>query len=242
MKTKIRQRIRSGIILFSFFLFPAVYYYMSPYLIVDAAAKGIINGSFIIFSLLFISSLVLGRGFCGWVCPAGGCQEALFLARDRKVKRGNFIKWIIWIPWISAIVILAIRSGGYKQVDFFYRTTFGLSIANVYALIIYLIVLLLIVIPAMIFGKRSFCHHLCWMAPFMILGRKIANLLRLPSLRLIAKPQMCSNCHQCTEKCPMSLPVETMVERDKMENSECILCGMCVDRCRQDAIMYKFGK
>lgn len=242
MKTKIRQRIRTGIILFSFFIFPAVYYYMSPYLIVDAAAKGIINGSFIIFSLLSLSSLVLGRGFCGWVCPAGGCQEALFPARNRKVKSGNFIKWIIWIPWISTIVITAIRSGGYKEIDFFYRTTFGLSIANVYALIIYLIVLLLIVAPALIVGRRSFCHHLCWMAPFMILGRKIANLLRLPSLRLSARPQMCSNCRRCTDNCPMSLPVETMVERDKMENSECILCGMCVDGCRKNAIMYKFGK
>jgi polyferredoxin len=48
---------------------------MSPYLVVDAADKGIINGSFIMFALLFVSSLVLGRGFCGWVCPAGGCQK-----------------------------------------------------------------------------------------------------------------------------------------------------------------------
>jgi len=91
MKTKIRQRIRTGIILFSFFIFPAVYYYMSPYLIVDAAAKGIINGSFIIFSLLSLSSLVLGRGFCGWVCPAGGCQEALFPARKRKLHQMDYL-------------------------------------------------------------------------------------------------------------------------------------------------------
>jgi len=60
-----RQNIRRGIILFSFFLFPATFYYLSPYLIVDAAAKGIINGSFIMFALLFASSMVLGRAFCG---------------------------------------------------------------------------------------------------------------------------------------------------------------------------------
>jgi len=139
-------------------------------------------------------------------------------------------------------VILAIRSGGYKTVDFFYRTTSGLSIANVYALVIYLIVLFLIVVPAIIFGKRSFCHHLCWMAPFMILGRKVANISKLPSLRLSAKPQECNHCHKCTEDCPMSLPVESMVGQEQMENSECILCGTCVDGCRQNAIMYKFGQ
>jgi polyferredoxin len=75
----------------------------------------IINGSFVIFLLLFISPLVLGRGFCGWVCPAGGYQEAIFSARSKKVTKGDFVKWAIWIPWISAIVIIAIESGGYSS-------------------------------------------------------------------------------------------------------------------------------
>lgn len=235
-----RQNIRRGILLFSFFLFPATYYYFSPYLIVDATTKGIINGSFILFSLMFLSSLILGRAFCGWVCPAGGCQEAIFLARTRKVKRGDVIKWIIWIPWIGAIVILAIKNKGYKEVDFFYQTTSGLSIANVYALIVYLVVLLLIVAPALIVGKRSFCHHLCWMAPFMIVGRKIANAFKWSSLRLEAKPEVCIQCRRCTENCPMSLPVETMVEQKQMERAECILCGSCVDGCQRGAIRYIF--
>jgi len=237
-----RQNIRFGIILFSFFLFPATFYYFSPYLIIEATSKGIINGSFILFSLMFFSSLVLGRGFCGWVCPAGGCQEAVFLARTRKVKRGNFVKWIIWIPWIGLIVITAIKGRGYREVDLLYKTRFGFSIDNVYALITYLAVLLLVVVPAFIVGKRSFCHHICWMAPFMILGRKIANTVKLPSLRLAANPEVCINCRRCTENCPMSLPVEDMVGQRRMENTECILCGGCVDCCKRGAIKYKFGR
>jgi polyferredoxin len=236
-----RQNIRRGIILFSFFLFPATFYYMSPYLIVDAAAKGIINGSFIMFALLFAGSVVLGRAFCGWVCPAGGCQEAIALARDRKVKRGDYTKWIIWVPWISAIVVLAIKAGGYKRVDLLYQTTYGFSIGSVNALVIYLCVLLLIAVPAFIIGRRSFCHHLCWMAPFMILGRKLANVFKMPSLRLASKPEVCIHCRKCTENCPMSLPVESMVEAKQMEDAECILCGTCVDGCNRGAITYVFG-
>ena len=237
-----RQNIIRGIILFSFFLFPATFYYMSPYLIVDAASKGIINGSFVMFSLMFLIALVLGRGFCGWVCPAAGCQEAIFLARAREIKGGNYVKWIIWIPWISAIVILAIKGGGYKKLDFLYQTTFGFSIGNVYGLVVYLAVLLLIVAPAFIVGKRSFCHHLCWMAPFMILGRKLANIFKWPSLRLASKPEVCIHCRKCTENCPMSLPVENMVEQKQMENAECILCGTCVDGCKRGAITYIFRR
>ena len=175
------------------------------------------------------------------MCPAGGCQEAIFLARDRKVKRGDCIKWIIWVPWISAIVVLAVKGGGYKKIDFLYQTTYGFSIGNVNALVIYLFVLLLIAVPALVVGKRSFCHHLCWMAPFMILGRKLANVFKVPSLRLAPKPEVCIHCRKCTENCPMSLPVESMVEAKQMENAECILCGTCVDGCNRGAITYVFG-
>lgn len=230
-----------GVILLSFFLFPATFYYLSPVLIVQAATQGIVSGSFIMFGLLFISALFLGRAFCGWVCPAAGCQEALFPARDRRITRGDFIKWIIWVPWISAIAVLAVRRGGYERIDFFYQTTYGFSIGDVNGLIAYLVVLLiLIALPAYTVGRRSFCHHLCWMAPFMILGRKIRNTSGWPSLQLAADPEKCIHCHACTENCPMSLPVEEMVGRNKMENVECILCGTCIDGCQYRVLKYSF--
>jgi polyferredoxin len=192
---------------------------------------------------MFISSLFLGRAYCGWVCPGAGCQEAIFLSRDKKVTRGDCIKWFIWMPWICSIILLAIRSGGYNKIDFFYMTTHGFSIGNIQSLISYFIILLLlIVMPAFIFGKRSFCHHLCWMAPFMIVGRKIRNSFQWASLQLIADPEICKHCHTCTEHCPMSLPVEEMVNNKNMETSECILCGTCVDICKQGAITFEWNK
>ena len=238
---KNRQKLRKGIILFSFFLFPAIFYYFSPVLIIQATTQGIINGSFILFLLMFISSLVLGRAFCGWICPAAGCQEAIFPARDKRVIKGNFIKWMIWIPWIISIVILAIHAGGYKKIDFFYQTTHGFSIGDTSALIVYFFILLiLIVLPAFIFGKRSFCHHLCWMAPFMIIGRKIRNRFKWGSLQLRIEPEKCVSCQLCTKSCPMSLPVERMVNQGEMEHTECILCGACIDSCKFRVIKYAF--
>jgi ferredoxin-type protein NapH len=38
----------------------------------------------------------------------------------------------------------------------------------------------------------------------------------------------------------MSLPVEMMVKKGKMENAECILCGSCVDGCKFDVLKYSF--
>lgn len=238
---KKRQKIRKGIILISFFLFPAIFYYLSPVLILQASSQGIINGSFILFSLMFATALFLGRAYCGWLCPAGGCQEAIFLARDKKVTKGDYIKWFIWVPWVGSILFLAIKAGGYKKIDFFYQTTYGISVSNISSFVTYnLVLFLLIVIPAFIFGKRSFCHHLCWMAPFMILGRAARNIFRWPSLQLQATPEDCIKCHTCTENCPMSLSVEEMVDQGIMENKECILCGTCVDGCKQSVISFCF--
>jgi polyferredoxin len=238
---KKRQKIRKGIILFMFFLFPALFYYQSPVLVLEASSKGIVNGSLIMFFLMFVSALFVGRGFCGWICPAAGCQEAIFPVRDKKITKGDIIKWIIWMPWVSAIIIFAITAGGYKKVDFFYRTAHGLSMEGIESLIAYYMVLIiLIVLPAFIFGKRSFCHHLCWMAPFMIIGRKIRNRFKWFSLQLKPNPEACNNCQACSKTCPMSLPVEEMVNNNSMENTECILCGNCVDICRKKAITFSW--
>ena len=140
---KSRQKLRKGVILSSFFLFPATFYYASPVIIIQSTLNGIENGSFIMFLLMFLSALFLGRAYCGWVCPGAGCQEAIFLARDKRVTKGDFIKWTIWIPWITAIALLAIRQGGYKKIDFLYQTKYGFSIGDVSALIAYLCVLLI---------------------------------------------------------------------------------------------------
>ena len=119
-----RQRIRKTILLISFLMFPIILYYFSPYLIVMGASKGIVTGSFIIFGLMFLISLFLGRGFCGFICPAGGLQECCSIAVDRKVKGGrlNWIKYLIWIPWISLTTLMFISVGGIRKIDFLYDT------------------------------------------------------------------------------------------------------------------------
>jgi len=238
---KKRQKIRETLIIISFLFFPVTFYYVSPYLIIEGTIKGIISGSFLSFSLLFVSSLFLGRAFCGWVCPGGGVQDIVMKINNRTIKKGNIIKWIIWVPWIATIVLLALKNGGYQKVNPLYQTTFGFSIGNVYALFSYLVVLTLIVLPAFLFGKRTFCHSLCWMAPFMILGRKLRNLIKIHSLQLVSNPANCIQCHTCASNCPMSLPVEEMVNAKNMENSECVLCGTCVDGCKSRSISFEFA-
>jgi polyferredoxin len=235
-----RQILRKRLTYISFFLFPGTFVYFSPYVIVDSALKGIICGSFFMFILLFLVSLFLGRAFCSWACPLGGAQEMLFPAKKKIARRGRHIKWLIWVPWILAIIIIDIRHGGYEKIDPFFRTTHGFSLGNIYTAIAYMAIILLLLISFFAVGKRSFCRHFCWIAPFMILGRRIQRLLKTPSLRLVKTENPCTNCHRCTMNCLMGLEIENMVNSNKMEDSECILCGNCADVCKKGCIKLTF--
>ena len=207
------------------------------------------NASFVVFGLMFVSSLFVGRLWCGWACPAGALQEFGAPINDRSSPGGkfNWIKWIIWVPWIGGIAALAISAGGYHAVEPFYQLEGGVTMAQPLQpgappwFLIYYIIIALFLGLAVIFGRRASCHSICWMAPFMILGRKLRNLVRWPALRLVAEPDRCSECLTCTRNCPMSLDVSGMVQRADMEDSECILCGSCVDGCTRGAIRFSFS-
>ncbi len=237
-----RQRLRKGIVLLTFLSFPITMNFLSPYVIVDGAAQGIVNGSLIMFGLMFLSALVFGRAWCGWVCPGAGMQEIVESVNIQPVsKKVDWIKWAIWIPWVSLIVWLAIRAGGYSRVDFLHLTETGISVDDSRKYVIYYGVVLIFVGLAAFVGRRAGCHTICWMAPFMMIGRWIRNRFGWASLRLVADSSACSDCKLCNKHCSMSLEVSAMALSGNMENSECILCGACVDHCARKAIRYSFS-
>jgi len=244
-----RQRLRKALLFVSLLLFPATLYYFSPMLILQGASEGIVNGSMIVFGLMFLSALSVGRLWCGWACPAGALQEFGQPINNKRTPGGkfNWVKWVIWIPWIGLIIALAIGAGGFHSVNPFLQLETGVTLAlpldqggPPWFMIYYIIVALFLGL-ALIFGRRAGCHTVCWMAPFMIIGRWIRNRVRWPSLRLQAETDRCTDCLTCIRNCPMSLDVNGMVQRADMENDECILCGNCVDRCPKDAIRFSFS-
>jgi len=63
-KPIMRQRIITGIILATFLLLPAIFYY-SPYPIIMGASEGIISGSFIVLRLVLSPGWYTGSQFQG---------------------------------------------------------------------------------------------------------------------------------------------------------------------------------
>lgn len=244
----VRQRVRKALLFVSFLLFPATLYYFSPAIILGGAAAGVVNASMIVFALMFVAALFVGRLWCGWVCPAGALQELAAPVNNGRVsKKLDWIKWAIWVPWLGTIVVLAVRAGGLQTINPFHNLEGGVTFTlptdggGPPWYMIYYIVVILIAGLALLVGRRAACHTICWMAPFMILGRTIRNAVKWPSMRLAADAEKCVDCKRCTSVCLMSLDVHQMVRDGNTESTECILCGACADNCPKDVLTFPFS-
>ncbi len=238
-----RQKVRKGLLLFSFLAFPITIWYFSPYLIINAAMEHIINGSFIVFCLMLIFSMFFGRAWCGYLCPAGGLQECAMRVNDDPAKQGkrDRIKYVIWTIWMIAVIVTFICGINDITINPFYMTDHGISIADISNYVVYYGVILLLVIPSLIHGRRAACHYICWMAPFMVIGSSIGKFLHLPQLHVEADKDKCISCGKCSRACPMGLDVKELVATGKNSKcTECIQCGACIDECPKAALKYRF--
>ncbi len=229
-----RQRVRKGILAFSVLMFPITFFFLSPMVIILSAANGMLNGSAMIFGLLLLFSIVGSRLFCGWFCPGGAVQDYVSDANNHhwNSKWKNLSKYIIWAVWFSFVVFLWIHNRPLKG-NFLYFVDF-----NVRYIIIYAIVMSVIYLFTLLTGRRGMCHSLCWMAPFMVIGEMLADLLHIPRFRLKAKPDDCVSCGKCNRNCPMGLNIAEMVKSGSADSTECINCLQCVDECPKKAISF----
>lgn len=236
-----RQQARRLILFISLMLFPIIMNYMSPYLIVNGAFEGILAGSGIIFLSLFLFSLFMGRLFCGWICPMGGLNDILVGVNGRRItsKAAKRIKYIIWGIWFIAILGGFLAAGGLRDVNLLYMNEGIISVDEPFKYITYYFVILLFAIISILAGRRASCHTICWIAPFMIFGKKLSDLLRLPRLKVNKVNDNCTKCKRCNEACPMSIDVAGETEGALGRNDNCILCGMCVDTCPKHCLSYR---
>jgi ferredoxin-type protein NapH len=201
-----------------------------------ASYKGIINASFIAFVSIFIFALFFGRAYCSWFCPGCGVQEimAFFIKRKSKNTNALYIKYFLFAAWIGAIITGYITHGFHK-IDIAY----GMSDIAVERKIILTLGAILIIVPlTAVFGQFASCKYICWQAPFMIIGTKIRDYFQWRGLRLRADAGKCTSCKVCNIKCPMNIDVIDNVKKNDMNNMECILCGNCIDSCKQKVIKF----
>ena len=186
----------------------------------------IFAGTMTLFFLTVFMGIILGRTFCGNICPFGALFEFVGKLNSKKIKiseamnkKLSYLKygvlvamvgmaWATHSLWISAF-------GPYYGMSHMWEGVGLLDEAPIAAL-----VLVLVIIGAF-FIERFFCRYLCPVGAFYSLFNKFSPLK-------VKREKDCYQCGKCSAACPMGIDVKSV---EVVNNPECIECGLCVDAC-----------
>jgi len=233
------KKIRKIINLFSLLLFPITLNFFSPYLAINGAVNGVICGSVLLFTFMFITGLFFKRAWCSWVCPMAALSDFCMEINNNRVdiKKFRIIRYIIFILWI-VFLITAFFVNGIKTINPLYLTDNGISVNMPNRYVIYYGILLLFILVNILIGKRGSCHSFCWMSPFLVGGAKLGKILRIPQLQVKFNSSTCVECGLCSKKCPMSIDISSCSELGYIDSQDCILCGECINFCKKNIFSY----
>lgn len=191
----------------------------------------------------FLITLILGRVFCSFMCPAGFIFELTHNIRKR-FKKTNLEKTssfkdyrflLLGISFIFSIIlsipIISIFDPphiiGREFMYFFAHHQISLSGTG--------FILILIIIEIFIFS-RLWCNYFCPSGGCLsLIGKK-----RL--LKIKMEKTKCIHCGKCDEVCPYYLFPMKLAENKPFDWTKCDNCGLCRDVCPAGAISYKFFK
>ncbi|MBD3350271.1 MAG: 4Fe-4S binding protein [Candidatus Lokiarchaeota archaeon] len=184
---------------------------------------------------LLLTSLFIGRLFCGFACPLGALQEMVSRINyksDIKSQKHRK-KWRLEIPkkytktirWLFFVLIIFLFSIWNIAVIQMLNPFVGFSIIQNPEIHIYSIpvISLMVIMIASIFVYRPWCRLLC---PYGALSSLFSRFSKYE----LSRTDACTNCGLCEKICPTK---EAEVNADK---SECYFCRRCIEVCPHEAL------
>lgn len=200
-------------------------FYMGGFLCPTAAVQNVLLKTGTAYLLLFlvpvVGALLMGRLFCGYVCPFGALQELIHIRKwalripDHGRRALSRLRYVV-LAYLAArvLVVHTVAFEGFspfKPLFAWGGTPATIAFTAVFALL-----------SVVLF--RPFCRTLC---PY---GALLSILSRF-SLFRVGADEGCRNCGLCTRVCPAGA-----MEDGTVDATECLLCGACVGTCGPTAL------
>ncbi|MFW6437982.1 MAG: 4Fe-4S binding protein [Armatimonadota bacterium] len=176
--------------------------------------------AFIGFMLM---SIIGNKVFCGWGCPFGAAQDAIWHLPTKKWKPPFWLSNSVRIAFFAAIAVAAFTYGFdlMGPMDPFRIFRLGAVLA---------IIVAIIMLVAGIWIYRPWCQFLCPFGLVSWVGERIA----------ITKPRVnlktCIDCLRCEKECP-NYSIKG-IRRGYKAPQDCFACGTCIRVCPVDAIRW----
>lgn len=206
-----------------------------------------------VIGVLGLIGLLVGRAFCGWLCPFGFLQDALYRLPSRKLRLPSAANWLKYalLAGLVIAVPLALGAAGEERdairivdesagaLDYCALVCpAGTLTAGVPGLIVRedlresmswkswsKLGLLALVLGLAVVSRRSFCRGLCPLGALMAIAS-------WPSvLRLATDPGKCTHCDTCRAVCPTDSRCVPSSPGEREATAECVMCLDCVRQC-----------
>jgi polyferredoxin len=198
------------------------------------------NHLFPFFALgtILLVGVLVGRLFCGWVCPFGFVQDVLHKIRTPKFELPERTGKIKYAVLIVMVFLLPFFFGGETMLSFcricpasalqvtipnwvsggFHAIPFSTGVK---------LSVLAVVLATVIFSSRAFCKTLC------PIGAMMAGLNYVSFWKIPFPGQSCSSCRECDEACPTHVRPSSRISKGipVHHTLDCIVCHDCQKSC-----------
>ena len=180
-------------------------------------------------------ALLLGRVFCGWICPIHFLSDLSDRLRAL-VRRGRPARdrWLLarqtlWGALAAELALTLILGAPL----FVFLSPPGLVGRELMLLVFFRTLaveglLILAVLALNLVTRRFYCRYLC------PLGGLLALLGSRRRLQVRRNGNLCTACGRCDRSCPLGL----VPSRGEGQSVYCWNCGICIDNCHHDSLNF----
>lgn len=198
---------------------------------------GVINeihpASIFILLAVVLTSVVVKKAFCSWLCPVGTLSESLWMAGRKFFGRTvgvprwldyplRSLKYLLLFYFAYAIWqmdVPALRTFIYSPYNKVADIKMYLFFANITSFVLWTI---LILMALSVVIKNFWCRYLC---PY---GALLGALSWLSPFKITRERNTCIDCELCTKACPSSIKVH---KAGRVWSDECMSCLECIEAC-----------
>lgn len=204
------------------------------YFVLTGIVDPVHPSGFILFLAILGVSLIMKKGFCGWVCPIGTASQYVWIAGEkifgRNFKISGFpdislrsLKYVLMGLFIVAIGVMPMWSMVMFFIGDYYKTV-DVRMMKFFTEMTTLTMWVLIVLAGLsLLYKNFWCRYLC---PY---GALAGLMSKMSPFKIRRNEEKCVHCHACTNHCPTQIDVEN---QKKVNSAECFGCLTCVSRCK----------
>jgi NAD-dependent dihydropyrimidine dehydrogenase PreA subunit len=207
------------------------------------STEGVINAGLIFFAVAILSTLILGRWFCGWACHLVAVQDFCRWILEKVGLQPRLVNMGLLraVPWIAftymflmPIVLRLIEGQELAETSVnlytsdFWRTfpSWPVAVATIFMCGFTIVYFL---------GAKGFCNYGCPYGAIFGVADQFAPLR-------IRVTDACEGCGHCTAVCTSNVKVHQEVRDWKMVvDPACMKCLDCVSVCPKDALYVGLG-